>query len=429
MLYLDRSKRGVSVIIGYVILVSFVIVLAIIVYSWMKTYVPMEELNCPDGVSVFVEKYECSENNLTLYLKNNGRFNVGGYFIYATTSPTQLIATTDLSRNITESTAKIYPTGIKLVQPLAGNLFAPNQKETETYDLTGLNPIYSVEITPIRWQVEKNKNKLVSCKDARIRENIDCGRICVDDLIEISCLGKECGDIINNCGNQITCPSSCTETEVCDTTIGQCVLPEQCTDTCTGLLWECGTVCSNIPNNCGTCLNEHGTTVCSLGTCVPTCEEPYKSCDGITLNGCETNSDNDNLNCGTCGTVCLQGTSCVNGACTSCDGTWTGTLETLDVKCDGTPTPYKCFANNCTCGTGWDGNSTGQCNLDTTSVIDCGDYCDLFDGYITGYCQQNLNKCLPDKYIGFITGANITFAEEKCLLGGTNTPSCCCVAG
>ncbi|MFH1503615.1 MAG: archaellin/type IV pilin N-terminal domain-containing protein [Candidatus Diapherotrites archaeon] len=170
-----KFKKGVSVIIGYVILVSFVIVLGIIVYSWMKTYVPRAELECPDGISLFIEDYKCSSEQLNLTLRNIGTFSIGGYFIRATTSPEQEIAKLDLSRNITKETAKLYPIGIRFGEITStGNSLGPDENEIDIYNLTGGDRIYSLEIIPVRWQEENNKRRLVSCKDAKIKETIEC---------------------------------------------------------------------------------------------------------------------------------------------------------------------------------------------------------------------------------------------------------------
>jgi len=38
------NKKGISVIIGYLLLVSFAIIISGMVYVWMKTYVPTEKL-------------------------------------------------------------------------------------------------------------------------------------------------------------------------------------------------------------------------------------------------------------------------------------------------------------------------------------------------------------------------------------------------
>jgi hypothetical protein len=173
MYFQVKSKKAVSVIVGYVLLVTFSVILGVIVYQWMKTYVPQEDLNCPDGVSIFIADYNCSADILTLHLKNNGKFNIGGYFIYATDSQDEELATIDLSKNNTNASS-ILSTGVKFGNIGTDNSLKPDDEETDTYNLTKIGKIYSIEILPIRWQKEKNRNLLVSCKDAKIKESIEC---------------------------------------------------------------------------------------------------------------------------------------------------------------------------------------------------------------------------------------------------------------
>ncbi len=168
------NKKAVSPIIGYVLLVTFVIVLGVIIYNWMRTYVPTDELECPDGTSLFVKDYECNNSVLSLTLKNNGKFNIGGYFIYATTNVTQELATRDLTLYMSDNTSRLNPTGIKFSGEM--NSLKPMNEETETYDFSGADfNIYSVEIIPIRWQKERRINRVVSCSESRIKEIISCG--------------------------------------------------------------------------------------------------------------------------------------------------------------------------------------------------------------------------------------------------------------
>jgi len=172
-----KSKKAVSVIIGYVLLVSFGIVIGVIVYQWMKTYVPQDDLNCPDGVSMFIESYDCSPNSLNITFKNNGKFDIGGYFIYATNSSEQTLATIDLSARNTNTGSRFGNTSVILIGMIDSatlNDFGANKEETDKYNTTGLGTIYSVEVLPIRWQTEKNRVILVSCKDAKIKETIEC---------------------------------------------------------------------------------------------------------------------------------------------------------------------------------------------------------------------------------------------------------------
>ena len=52
--------------IGYILLISMTIMMSIIVYQWVKTYVPKDLPDCPDGTSVMIK--EISLVNL------NGRY-------------------------------------------------------------------------------------------------------------------------------------------------------------------------------------------------------------------------------------------------------------------------------------------------------------------------------------------------------------------
>ena len=168
-----KNLKGVSPIIGYVLLVTFVIVLGVIIYNWMKTYVPSEGLECPDGTSLFIKSYSCENNSLEIILKNNGKFNIGGYYIYATTSAEQELATKDISFYIDEESAKLTPTGIKFTGE--ENSLKPNAEETEVFDLsTGNFTIYSIEIIPLRWQKENRISRIVTCSEGEVREVISC---------------------------------------------------------------------------------------------------------------------------------------------------------------------------------------------------------------------------------------------------------------
>lgn len=171
-----KSKKALSVIIGYVLLVTFTIVMGIFVYELLKTYVPQNEINCPDGSSLLIESYTCDSNILTLNIANNGNFEIGGYFIYASDSPDKDLATIDLSKLNTNPNSELTPLGIQFGN--SGdktNSLDPGQSETNFYNLTEIGgKIYLVDIIPIRWQTQDTKSLLVSCKNAEERKTIKC---------------------------------------------------------------------------------------------------------------------------------------------------------------------------------------------------------------------------------------------------------------
>jgi hypothetical protein len=168
-----NNKKGVSVLIGYVLLITFVIFLGAMVYTWMKSYVPQEDLECPEDVSLFIKDYICTGNELNLTLKNNGKFSIGGYFIRVTDDPQVGLATIDISFNISSAEGQfIPPSGVKFDGE--ENSLAPNLDESHTFDISDHYPIYSVEIIPLRWQEQSRRKRVVSCRTASIREDITC---------------------------------------------------------------------------------------------------------------------------------------------------------------------------------------------------------------------------------------------------------------
>ena len=168
-----KNKKGVSEVVGYVLLVTFGIILAVVVYSYLRTYIPSEDISCPDGVSVFVQDYSCDANSLNITLKNNGKFNVEGYFIHATSAPEQPLATIDLSNNFDKGLSDdgFNFTGVVYFH-IDSSSFAPNDEAFHVFNLD--SGIYSIEIIPARFQETENSLRFVSCGEARVREIITC---------------------------------------------------------------------------------------------------------------------------------------------------------------------------------------------------------------------------------------------------------------
>ena len=171
MLSRTKSKKGVSIMIGYVLLISFAVVMGILVYNWMKSYVPVDSLQCPDGTGIFIKSYSYNGTNLNVTLKNTGRFNLAGFFIHATTGEKQKVATLDISKNLTRGdTGKPWGSAILFTSKL-DNSFEPN--EEETYKFSNIKQIYSIDVLPIRLVTIKNKVRTVSCSMSKARQKIE----------------------------------------------------------------------------------------------------------------------------------------------------------------------------------------------------------------------------------------------------------------
>lgn len=177
---LKRNRRGLSVVIGYILLIAISIVMSIVVYQWLKTYVPKDTTKCSEGTSIFIKEiaYTCTSGKETLNItvKNNGRFSVNGYFIHVSNvSNLDALATIDISSRILVG-GKITGSSISFNELIANYLTPdePTNVRMSSFNVTGYGRLYKVEITPIRIQREGNINRSVSCGDSKIEENLVC---------------------------------------------------------------------------------------------------------------------------------------------------------------------------------------------------------------------------------------------------------------
>ncbi|MBU1136533.1 MAG: hypothetical protein KJ559_03420 [Nanoarchaeota archaeon] len=78
-----KNRRALSGIVGYVLMIVIAISLSILVYGWLKDMLPKPGVECPEGVSISLEKYGCDilDKQINLTIKNNGLFDVYGVFI------------------------------------------------------------------------------------------------------------------------------------------------------------------------------------------------------------------------------------------------------------------------------------------------------------------------------------------------------------
>jgi hypothetical protein len=169
-----NNKKGLSIMIGYVLLVTAAIVIGTIVYSWIITYVPSEGKSCPEDVSVFLREYDCIDGeSLNLTLKNNGKFDIAGIFIYSSNNAEEEIASIDLSDYLDEG--GINTNSVILFVSTSENSFGTNQEKMISFDLTEYSGTISfLEIIPARFQENKNKLEFITCGNSKIKEKITC---------------------------------------------------------------------------------------------------------------------------------------------------------------------------------------------------------------------------------------------------------------
>ena len=67
--------------ISYVILIAIAITMSITIFVWLRTIANIEPVkSCGEGTSIIINNYQCNIGKFNLTIKNNGRFNVNGFF-------------------------------------------------------------------------------------------------------------------------------------------------------------------------------------------------------------------------------------------------------------------------------------------------------------------------------------------------------------
>jgi hypothetical protein len=258
------------------------------------------------------------------------------------------------------------------------------------------------------------------------------GELCVSGVCALSCQvgqtvceadgGAEyCANTSNDALNCGGCGNACPVNHDSPTCIeGQCHLGGCATgysDCNTSANDGCESNTQTDVNNCGTCGNvcsaTNATVGCTGGVCTITgCATGYANCDGAYSNGCEVNTQTDHANCGTCSNECgaaNASAACSSGTCaiTSCN--------TGFANCNGL------YSDGCEVNTQTDHANCGVCSnpCATTAlcsagscVLSCGTGQTLCTAGSTAYC------------------ANTTTDPSNCGACGTvcasshNTPTC-----
>src|SRR6185503_18753544 len=122
-----------------------------------------------------------------------------------------------------------------------------------------------------------------------------------------------CGSTCNLTNASESCPSGTCTLGACSSGFANCdgVSTNGCEVNTNSSIANCG--------SCGSaCSSANGTASCSLGACSIACDPGFGNCDSNVSNGCETNTQTNLLNCGTCGTQCQNpngSTVCSAGSC------------------------------------------------------------------------------------------------------------------
>lgn len=76
-----KNKKGVSIIIGYVLLIIVAVGLSVLVFAYLKLYAPKDKPECKQDVHLIVQDYSCTSKVLTLTLLNKGLFKIDAAYV------------------------------------------------------------------------------------------------------------------------------------------------------------------------------------------------------------------------------------------------------------------------------------------------------------------------------------------------------------
>ena len=255
-----------------------------------------------------------------------------------------------------------------------------------------------------------------------------CGNTCRLDNATAACVDGGC--VIDTCDpgwgdcdgiNENGCEADLdADPDNCSRCGLECITPNAnagclegvCTvDTCIGTFADCDTLVSNgcesnlqsDDEDCGACgfdcsFEVGAETVCVGSVCqVRDCLGTTRDCDGLESNGCEVDTSNDVNNCGGCGISCNVANAfeaCIGGVCeiTECSSGY--------VDCDGV------FANGCEANTNLDPNNCGGCDIEC-DLIAAEDIC-LAGNCAIGDCLGTNRDC--DGVIG--NGCEVNAATD-----------------
>ncbi|MFH1307331.1 MAG: archaellin/type IV pilin N-terminal domain-containing protein [archaeon] len=156
------NKKGLSEVIAYVLLIVIALTLSAVVYTWMKGYLFVPSEVCPEGASIIIQDYDCSEfPKIQVLLNNHGRYNLDGFVIKGSNNSQGLVI------NPLEPipNPNMFEGGFILVPD-----FRPGLSIKENFTYFELNSLSRIEISPIMYD-EKSDNYII-CEESVIVQQV-----------------------------------------------------------------------------------------------------------------------------------------------------------------------------------------------------------------------------------------------------------------
>jgi len=155
------NKKGISVVIGYVLLIVVAISLSLLIYAWLKAQVPKETEECPESLALVISNYNCTSNQITLSIKNQGYFNVDGFFARVKDESGVVHNLIEIGSNNQIET--YFGVGEINIEPLK-----PGESQDKVFSYEDIGKIVEIEIEPFIFEEE-----VILCSNAIINQNLE----------------------------------------------------------------------------------------------------------------------------------------------------------------------------------------------------------------------------------------------------------------
>ncbi len=175
---IGHNKKGVSLMISYVLLVVIAIVMSVVVFSYLRYVANVEPvIDCNDGTSIIVEDYACDpdvDDRIQLTMRNNGRFNVKGFAATfggnSLQEPTNKLITTDTDRLNPIDGSYLFENPLKPGELIDVNFGIKEVKANGSIGDAAFSFLKKIKVQPYIYDEEADLD--VPCSNAIIRQDI-----------------------------------------------------------------------------------------------------------------------------------------------------------------------------------------------------------------------------------------------------------------
>ena len=151
-----KSRRGISEMVSYVMLIVIALGLSVLVYNYLVNYVPKDKVTCSDDISVTIKQIACNSTNerITFEFLNNGLFDID--FLY--------VRIIKENQSVGQNIAKIA------LNPALNPSLSSIQTINSISQIKNQPGKYSIELQPAVWI----KKQLALCENSVYSQQIQC---------------------------------------------------------------------------------------------------------------------------------------------------------------------------------------------------------------------------------------------------------------